>query len=113
MTTTTGFNQTFEKYIDGWAEMMITIWKERTDNPEAMPLKSNTYLYYGNYVARGVGKEFTKNNGGDLGFTPKREPKPWISGKYWYSKRKLLSKMLEQTGTYYLESIATVLRSQT
>ncbi len=128
MTATSGNN--FENYVDGWAEMMLTIWRERMTaygigDTGALENSLRTevhrqsggnttkidhfFLYYGHYVARGVGKGFGKNNKGDLGFTPKRKPKPWLSGKYWYSKQKLMLEMMTQTGKYYLESISTIL----
>jgi len=128
MTATNGND--FEKYVDGWAEMMITIWKEKMTAYEIgdtgaleNSLRTEVYrqsggnttkidhffLYYGNYVARGVGREFSKGNKGDLGFTPKRKPKPWLSGKYWYSKQKLMAEMLRQTGDVYLKSMSSIL----
>ena len=128
MTATNGSD--FDKYVDGWAEMMITIWKEKMTAYEigdtgALENSLRTevhrqsggnttkidhvFNYYGHYVARGVGREFSKGNRGDLGFTPKRKPKPWISGKYWYSKQKLMAEMLTQTGDVYLKSISSIL----
>jgi hypothetical protein len=142
MTETNGFNETFEKYIDGWADMMLTIWKERMEaygigDTGALEnsLRTEVYRqsggnaakishffnYYGNYVARGVGREMgingslgkTRNRKGEFEEHPGRKAKPWLNGKYWYSKRKLLSEMMNQTGRIYLESIADILRSQT
>ena len=122
----------FNEYATAWAEMMVTIWAEKMKvynihdtgaledslNQEVFRQSGgdvnkiqHTFLYYGNYVARGVGNGYSKNNSGDLGFTPKREPKPWLSGKYWYSKNKLLLAMLEHTGKIYLESISEILTS--
>jgi hypothetical protein len=130
MTAANGFNEEFEKYTDGWADMMITIWKEKMsayDIHDTGALQqslrseivrqsggntakiSHFYLLYGEYVNRGVGKGYKRGNPGDLGFTPKRQPKPWLAGKYWYSKRKLLAVMIEKTGEVYLESIKRVL----
>ena len=123
----------FNQYADAWAQMMITIWSDKMNalgvsDTGALEKSLRTevirqsggdvtkishfFLYYGHYVARGVGKEFRKGNGGDLGFTPKRKPKPWLSGKYWYSKSKLMSAMLEHTGKMYLESISGILTAK-
>ncbi|MDR1339254.1 MAG: hypothetical protein LBK58_04280 [Prevotellaceae bacterium] len=120
----------FNKYAEAWAEMMITIWKEKMealgihdtgaleDSLDKDVLRqaggdvskiNHVFHYYGHYVARGVGKEFKRGNPGDLGFTPTREPKPWISGKYWYSKNKLMWAMLDYTGEMFLVSISDIL----
>jgi hypothetical protein len=72
----------------------------------------HVFRYYGIYVARGVGKGYKRGNAGDLNFTPKRSAKPWIFGKYWYSKNKLLMEMLEQTGKYYIGVLKNVLSSR-
>lgn len=118
----------FEKYIDGWADMMLTIWAEKMaqlgiHDTGALEQSLRTevirqaggdttkinhfFLYYGHYVARGVGKEFNQGNAGKVDSS--RRAKPWLSGKYWYSKNKLLLEMLNQTGRYYLESISGIL----
>ncbi|GAP73088.1 hypothetical protein SAMD00024442_6_52 [Candidatus Symbiothrix dinenymphae] len=127
---TNGTNTNFNQYADAWAQMMLTIWAEKmiqygihdTGALEnslkakvTLDAKGNAakiehfYNYYGNYVARGVGTGYRKGNGGALPFTPKREKRPWMSGKYWHSKNKLLMEMLEQTGKNYLKSIAGAL----
>ena len=124
----------FNEYADAWAQMMITIWLDKMSalgvsdtGALANSLRTEVvrqaggdvskithfFLYYGHYVARGVGKEFRKGNAGDLGFTPRRQPKPWLSGKYWYSKNKLMSAMLEHTGKMYLQSISGILTGKT
>ena len=128
MTPTNGND--FEKYVEGWAEMMLTIWKEKMaayeigdtgalrkslDKDVQQHSGGDTgkiqffFNYYGYYVAWGVGREFSRGNKGDLGFTPKRQAKPWLSGKYWYSRQKLLAEMMTQTGRYYLETLSSVL----
>jgi hypothetical protein len=123
-------NADFERYIDAWADMMITIWREKINAFDihqtgdlARSLRAevsrqaggNTakiehfYLRYGDYVARGVGKGYARGNGGDLHFTPHRHPKPWTSGKYWSSKQKLFAEMLTQTGNVYMQTIKSAL----
>jgi hypothetical protein len=132
-------NQGFENYIDGWAEMMINIWKEKMkslDIKDTGALMNSLrtevvrqsggnaakvdlfYLFYGNYVDLGVGREMgingrlgkDRNELGQFLEDPKRKPKPWLRGSFWYSKQKLRAKMLEQTGRAYLESVAAVLK---
>lgn len=120
--------QNFEQYVDAWAQMMVTIWAEKMAQLGIGDTKAleqslraevirqaggdttkinHFFLYYGHYVARGVGKEFKKGNAGNV--ISSRKAKPWLSGKYWYSKNKLLLEMLNQTGRYYLESISGIL----
>lgn len=48
-----------------------------------------TYLKYGHYVDRGVGREIYIGNPGDLGFTPKRKPKKWYYGIFMSQARAL------------------------
>lgn len=77
-----------EDYIDGWTEMMTTIWKERLIKMDAIDTGalresvahsgthssgsgatiSFDYLEYGIYVDAGTGKGYAKGNGGDLKF---------------------------------------------
>jgi hypothetical protein len=131
MTATNGMiSREFEDYVDAWAEMMITIWKEKMaaldiGNTGALRSSLRTevvrqaggnatkinhfFLHYGHYVAGGTGKGYERGNGGYLDFTPQREKKPWLSGKYWYSKNRLLLEMLEQTGIYYQASLSAIL----
>jgi hypothetical protein len=67
------------------------------------------FLYYGYYVEAGVGPEFgengklgkTRDSSGKFTENPERKAKPWLSGKYWYSRKKLLTEMIETTGRYY------------
>jgi hypothetical protein len=141
----------FETYLDGWAQMMITIWQEKMQSLQVGMSErhgrvrhssgelynslrtevirqaggdtakiNHFFLYYGYYVAAGIGPEFgktgklgkTRNRLGQFSENPERKPKPWFSGKYWYSKRKLLSQMIEQTGRSYLLSISKILESE-
>jgi hypothetical protein len=54
----------------------------------------------GRHFARGVGR-------GGWGVRQKR---PWLSGKYWYSKNKLFAEMIRQTRKQYLQTITEQLR---
>jgi hypothetical protein len=125
-------DEQFNRYLDSWAQLMITIWKEKiaaynigiTGELERS-LKTEVtkqaggdsakvehfFNYYGLYVAAGVGREVSKGNPGDLGFTPKRQPKPWVYSKYKASKMNLLGFMLKHTGSVYMASISKILKT--
>jgi hypothetical protein len=137
MTATSGFSQEFENYLDGWAQMMISIWEERMsaygiDDTGALRKSLRTevyrqsggnaakishfYLLYGKYVDVGIGPELSangrlgkdRNSPGQFKEAPKRQAKPCLKGKYRYGKRKLPAKMIEETGRAYLQSIRDV-----
>jgi hypothetical protein len=142
MTTRNGiFNEEFNKYIDGWAEMQINIWKEKMMlHGVGTSKKATGNLYnslstsvspehdridfkfnrYGFYVEAGIGPEMgiggklgkTRNSSGRFAENPEREPKPWLSGNYWYSRKKLAVEMIEQTGKFYLASISRILEEK-
>ena len=54
------------------------------------------FKLYGIFVDMGVGKEMSKGNSGDLGFTPTRVPKEWFSKKYYGQVMKLREILMEQ-----------------
>ncbi len=108
-----------EAYIRAWAQMMITIWMDKMAQfgigdtgallaslDEQIAMQSGgdaakiTHIFneYGIYVERGTGREISKENGGDLGFTPNRKKKPWLSKKYFSSVMVILDKMAEMYG---------------
>lgn len=139
MTTTNGIlNGEFNEYVDRWAKMQVKIWQERmmmhwigTSKNATGSLYNSldknispqhdrvdfTLNRYGLYVEAGIGPEFgengkigrTRNVLGRFAENPKRQPKPWLSGNYWYSRQKLAAKMVELTGTYFLESISQII----
>jgi hypothetical protein len=122
MTQTNGasVNEAREAYLQAWSEMMVRIWQEKIlmligpHNTGALYHSLNQELikqsggdiakirhffnYYGVYVDAGVGKGFFHGNHGDIGFTPKRKPKPWLSPKYFGSIHKLVQKMSDLDG---------------
>lgn len=55
-----------------------------------------TFKLYGIFVDMGVGKEISKGNSGDLGFTPERKAKEWFSRKYYGQIMKLREILMEQ-----------------
>ena len=101
-------SQTQKEYIDGWTDMMITIWKEKiirysivntgklhasinnggtTDNSALLKFSS-----YGIYQAFGVGNGYKRDNGGDLHFLDPEYRKKHKLGKprkrrNWYTPK--------------------------
>jgi hypothetical protein len=57
-----------------------------------------SFKLYGIYVDLGVGKGFKKNNSGDLGFKPVRQPKEWYSKKFYGQVMRLREILIEQYG---------------
>ena len=101
-------SQTQKEYIDGWTNMMITIWREKiirygivntgklhasinnggtTDNSALLKFAS-----YGIYQAFGVGNGYKRDNGGDLHFLDPEDRKKHKLGKprkrrNWYTPK--------------------------
>lgn len=108
------------KYMEAWSTMMVDIWRERIERLQVwdtwqlhkvmtesvvpggsafnMATITHTFAQYGIYQDMGVGREFTKDNGGDLGFTPVREPRPWFSRAYFASVMVLKEQMAYMYG---------------
>ena len=129
-----GTNNEREAYIDGWASMMIHIWEEkilmligpgntgalyhslqqeiiRQSGGDATTI-DHFFNYYGVYVDAGVGNGFKRGNGGDLGFTPTRKPKRWLSPKYFSSIHKLVEKMSELDGEEFAIMIRRIINDK-
>ena len=102
-------SQDVEKYADAWAKTMVNIWKDKMNQLKVNDtgalflsvmgvshVKDMTgtidfkFLEYGLYVDAGTGNGFRRGNGGDLGFHPTREPKPWFSKKFYGSYMNLI-----------------------
>jgi hypothetical protein len=122
-------NDALNRYLDAWADTMTNIWIDKLNkmdvNRTGRLMSSltrqvyrdasgdvvkiqHTFLRYGIYVSRGTGKGYTP----DRDFEPRRKPRNWYSGSYWYSKNKLLAEMIRQTGQLYLTSITQILSGQ-
>lgn len=114
-----------KEYIDGWSEMMITIWQEkiirygvvdtghlysgfRRDNSENSALLK--FASYGLYQAMGVGNESRRGNGGNLDFLDpyyrkkhklgkKRTRRNWYTPRL-YSSVKVLQKAMAEIYTH-------------
>lgn len=98
-----------KEWLNGWGKMLVDIWREKitrlmirdTGNLYNSVTLMNfvvgedsyeadfTFPDYGIYVDRGVGKEISRGNRGDLGFTPTRQPQPWYSPKFYASFMRL------------------------
>jgi hypothetical protein len=108
-----------EEYIKVWAERMIVIWQEKLlaykildshslynslqqhiihNSGGNIDVIEHFFNFYGIYVDKGTGKEVSKGNKGDLGFTPNRKPKPWFDAKFYYYTRVLAERMADITG---------------
>ena len=75
-----------KKYQEAWAEMMVTIWREKIErlhvintcslhqqirdnvisSTDSVSTIQHKFLEYGIYQDMGVGNGYTKGNGGDL-----------------------------------------------
>lgn len=115
------------EYASGWMKVMVDIWKKRMQEYEVydsgalqnsfeMVMKNwgendtggsiqHSFLQYGIYVERGTGKGISLGNSGDLGFTPVRQPKPWLSTKYRHSIYRLNEYFSEHYGEQFARAI--------
>lgn len=118
-----------DKWLDGWGQMLVDIWREKigrlriydTGNlynsvalmnfvvGDATYHADFTFPAYGIYVDKGTGREFSRGNGGDLGFTPTREPQRWYSPKFYASFMRLKEFMEYQYGDTALTLIKEAL----
>ena len=98
-----------DKWIKGWAKFMIEIWKEKinqvgardTDalfhsvdnfkmegNKDSLEI-THSFLDYGLFVDRGVGKEFNKGNSGNV--ISERQELVWFRKRYYSSYMNMKS----------------------
>lgn len=123
-----------EEYANAWASMMVDIWREKMQEYEVWDsgdlwksfnddwVKWNedtdkgriihTFLQYGIYVERGHGREISVGNTGDIGQSPKRMPKPWLSKKYLYSVFRLGEHFAANYGNQFCKIIKDTLKNQ-
>ncbi len=123
--------QTRERYVKAWNDTMIQIWKERIallgtvdtgalyNSVTALPIRadgryfditlSQSFMYYGVYVDRGVGGEFYRGNPGDVNvvqrqrkgtqrYRGQREIRPWFTKSYYRSVYNLRDFMADNLG---------------
>lgn len=130
MTAQNGLNDSARRYISGWDEMMVDIWQERiralgiihtgtlyrsvrslgVRDVGSSVVIPHSFVEYGIYVDAGVGKGFRRGNGGDLGFTPLRQPRPWLMKKYYASFFNLREAMAELTAREAIDRITAEFR---
>lgn len=141
----------------GWSEMMVTIWREniiRLGIVDTMTLHNqmsqrvtdtggqiqiaHEFMLYGIYVARGVGRNYSKGNPGDLPFLDKeyrkehgldkpkkvgpawggrvaggkpRTKRDWFSVKYLASIRVLTEVEVQLYGNAYMGTLSNVVEA--
>ncbi len=133
-----GQNDTAERFVDGWAEMMVQIWQEKIAlldindtgalmrSVQALPVArqqgmvviQHRFLTYGLYVDAGVGREMGghRNERGQLVGSSgqkikiRRRAKPWFSPKRFASLAKLRGTVAEIYGRAAADAIVSVLR---
>ncbi len=135
--TTLGYkasNTDARQYAEGWMNMMVTIWQEKMQEYEVydtgtlmmsfqMELSKwaddsdkgsivHKFLQYGVYVERGHGREISVGNNGDIGQSPKRMPKPWLTKKYLYSIFRLGDHFAVNYGQQFCRIIKDTLEAQ-
>lgn len=104
-----------ESMIDAWAKIVVEKWHDKVqllnihDTDQLYNSLTDTMidagnngdkieflvLLYGIFVDMGVGREMSKGNSGDLGFTPDRQPKPWYSSVF-FKQVYILGKLLKE-----------------
>lgn len=123
----TGYSN--EATIKAWADIVIQKWKNKIvdlqvwdtgalyrsllfnlimgagDNVERIEF---SFALYGVFVDAGHGREISKGNPGDLGFTPDRKPKLWYSRILW-AETKNLSEIL--TDRYSEAAVKMIINS--
>jgi len=107
----------FNKEIEDWAIIVIKNWHEKiialninythslynsffhhvNTNANGDPIKIEfAFNYYGKFVDMGVGREISKGNSGNLGFTPNRKAKKWYSKEFYRQVMKLKELLAER-----------------
>ena len=112
-----------EKYLIGWNNTMIDIWKERIQllgvmdtrsllrSPFQLPIRadgrfydvnlSQTFLEYGLWQDLGTGREVPIGNPGDIERPKVRERRRWFSVKYFSSVMRLRDFMAQSLGNEF------------
>lgn len=124
-----------ERYVRAWNDTMIKIWHERIalmgaidtgtlyNSVVALPIRadgrfydftlSQSFMQYGIYVDRGVGKEFGRGNPGDVNvvqrkrrgrqaYRGQREIRPWFTKSYYHSIRNLTDFLAQNMGREFV-----------
>lgn len=106
-------------FIDSWSETVLKMWRGKMlalnvydEGKLYESLKDYVggktgeiyskivfeYLEYGIYVDIGTGREVSRGNSGDLGFSPKRKQKQWYSKVFYREVMKLKEYMAYRVG---------------
>ena len=124
-----------KKYLEAWSNMMIDIWKEKVERLQVWDTWNlhrsimnspiilggnnldyacimHSFVEYGVYQDMGVGNGFRRGNSGDLGFTPTRQPRPWLSPKFFSSVMNLKDHVAEMYGEEFCGIMMNVLESK-
>lgn len=118
------------EYINAWSDMMATIWQDKlrqlpvfrtgalynsiaegSVSGDANTVIVHRFLEYGIYVDAGTGSGYKRGNGGDLGFIPDREARPWFSKKYFASYMNLVEAMAEIYGEEFARRITASIQT--
>lgn len=127
-------SQDTNRYLEAWADQMLFIWMEKIykydinlsyslvqslvleslekDTTGTIRRIEFSFLEYGLYVDRGTGREIPRGNSGDIGFTPKRQPRPWYSKKLYASLMNLLQDLPTITGEETITMFRRVIQSK-
>lgn len=120
-----------EETIRAWADITLKIWRAKitelkiydtgslyTSLLNTLTIAAGndvqkvefTFKLYGVFVDMGVGREISKGNGGDLGFTPIRKRKEWYSRVFYREVMKLKEILIEKYGKGVAEQIIFSMR---
>lgn len=124
----TGLSQ--QQQIEAWAEVTIKCWKEKilmldvwdtgelyesfthhvvTQSGGDVAKIDFMFKLYGIYASLGVGREVSRDNPGDLGFTPERKKKPWYGPVFYREVMKLKEFLAYRYGQESVKSITNML----
>lgn len=137
----TGTNPVAERaqWVHGFNDMMVKIWKEqvvRLDVFSTLPTSgllyrtvrfthskmdgavtdvhlSYEFAEYGVYVDRGTGREIPRENPGDIGRPKVRQPKRWMSPKFFKSYYRIRNYFAESLGREFCAAIPRILGATT
>lgn len=121
------------EYVKGFNGMMIKIWQEQIVKLDAirtgqlyrsvvihstsMDAKvvdvhlSYNFVEYGVYVDRGTGRETPRGNPGDIGRAKLRQPKPWMSKKFFKSFFNIRNFFADSLGREFCAVVPKILNS--
>jgi hypothetical protein len=132
MTEQTGQTDMYET-ISAWADITLKIWRDKIvalqvyDTGELMLSLKNeltraagnsvekvefTFKLYGVFQDLGVGREISRGNGGDLGFTPNRKRREWYSKVFYREVMRLKEILIDRYGKASAQQVVESLRPE-